>query len=52
LGGVLFQRQRCGLPGPRPLAFGQRPDGGSFILLLPAGEMAAALIPDQVSERG
>jgi hypothetical protein len=52
LGGILFQRQRCGFAGPRPLAFGQRPDGGSFILLLPTGEMAAALIPDQLSERG
>jgi hypothetical protein len=33
LGGLLFRQQRCGAPGPRPLAFGQRPDGGSFILL-------------------
>jgi hypothetical protein len=35
LGGMLFRQERCGLPGPRPLAFGQRPDGGSFILLRP-----------------
>ncbi len=38
LGGRLFRRERCGLPGPRPLAFGQRPDGGSFILLRPTDD--------------
>jgi tRNA A-37 threonylcarbamoyl transferase component Bud32 len=34
-GGLLFRLERCRVPGPRPLAFGQRPDGGSFILLRP-----------------
>jgi hypothetical protein len=33
LGGQLFRQERLGLPGPEPLAFGQRPDGASFILL-------------------
>jgi Lipopolysaccharide kinase (Kdo/WaaP) family len=33
LGGLLFQQERRGKCGPRPLAFGQRSDGGSFILL-------------------
>ena len=36
LGGMLFRQERCGISGQRPLAFGQQPDGGSFILLLPA----------------
>jgi hypothetical protein len=36
LGGLFFRQERMGVPGPRPLAFGQRPDGGSFILLQPA----------------
>jgi hypothetical protein len=35
LGGLMFRRERLGKPGPRPLAFGQRPDGGSFILFEP-----------------
>jgi hypothetical protein len=35
LGGMLFRQERAGIAGPRPLAFGQRPDGGSFILLQP-----------------
>lgn len=35
LGGELFRRERLGESGPRPLAFGQRPDGGSFILFDP-----------------
>jgi hypothetical protein len=34
-GGWMFREERFGRPGPRPLAFGQRPDGGSFILFQP-----------------
>ncbi|HEY1380868.1 MAG TPA: lipopolysaccharide kinase InaA family protein [Gemmataceae bacterium] len=34
-GGRLFRLERLGIPAPRPLAFGQRPDGGSFIAYLP-----------------
>jgi hypothetical protein len=37
LGGLLFHLERIGTPGPRPLAFGQRPDGGSFIVIRPIG---------------
>jgi hypothetical protein len=37
-GGLLFRLERCGVPAPRPLAFGQRPDGGSFILLRPCDD--------------
>jgi tRNA A-37 threonylcarbamoyl transferase component Bud32 len=33
LGGQLFRLERLGVAAMRPLAFGQRPDGGSFILL-------------------
>jgi hypothetical protein len=36
LGGQLFRQERCGKPTARPLAFGQRSDGGSFVLLLPS----------------
>jgi hypothetical protein len=32
LAGRYFRDERCGAVAPRPLAFGQRPDGGSFIL--------------------
>jgi hypothetical protein len=34
-GGLMFRQERLGEPGPRPLAFGQRPDGSSFILFVP-----------------
>jgi hypothetical protein len=34
-GGLMFRAERFGVPGPRPLAFGQRPDGGSFIVFEP-----------------
>jgi hypothetical protein len=36
LAGHLFRRQRCGEAAPRPLAFGQQPNGGSFIVFRPA----------------
>jgi hypothetical protein len=41
-GGLMFRRERLGEPGPRPLAFGQRPDGGSFILFEDDGERGPA----------
>jgi hypothetical protein len=33
--GRMFQLERAGQPAPRPLAFGQQPDGGSFIVFSP-----------------
>jgi hypothetical protein len=35
LAGQFFRNERCGVPAPRPLAFGQRPDSGSFVLFSP-----------------
>jgi hypothetical protein len=40
-GGWMFRQERLGKPGPRPLAFGQRPDGGSFILFGPDDDRGA-----------
>jgi hypothetical protein len=38
--GRVFRLERFGVPGPRLLAFGQRPDGAGFVLLQPpAGTM-------------
>ena len=42
LAGHLFRRQRCGEAAPRPLAFGQQPNGSSFIVLLLASDPSAS----------